>query len=73
MHRMKRIKLHDRCFRLMIEADVIDRLEIEITGIGVMAAITPGRCAAIPAPAMITSIPRFCAFLAKDSTSAGVR
>lgn len=31
MHRMKRIKLHDRCFRLMIEADVIDR-EIERVG-----------------------------------------
>ena len=31
MHRMKRIKLHDRSFRLMIEADVIDR-EIERVG-----------------------------------------
>ena len=31
MHRMKRIKLHDRSFRLMIEADVIDR-EIEQVG-----------------------------------------
>ena len=31
MHRMKRIKLHDRCFRLMLEADVIDR-EIERVG-----------------------------------------
>ena len=33
-----------------------------ITGIGVMAAITPGKWAAIPAPAIITSIPRPWAF-----------
>ena len=50
-----------------------DFIGTPITGKVVEAAITPGRCAAIPAPAMITSIPRFCAFLAKDSTSAGVR
>lgn len=44
-----------------------------MTGTGVIAAITPGRWAAMPAPAMMTSMPLPWAFLAKDSTSAGVR
>ena len=44
-----------------------------ITGRVVMDAITPQRCAAIPAAAIITLIPRPLAFLAKTSTSAGVR
>ena len=44
-----------------------------ITGNGVLAAITPGKAAAIPAAAMITFMPRPLAFLAKLSTAAGVR
>ena len=35
----------------------------------VLAATTPGSAAAIPAPAMITLIPRACADFAKSSTS----
>ena len=39
----------------------------------VLAAITPGKAAAIPAPAIITLIPRSLAPLAKASTASGVR
>ena len=38
-----------------------------------MEAITPGKCAAIPAPAIMTSIPLSWACIAKSSTSFGVR
>ena len=44
-----------------------------ITGKGVIAAITPGKCAAIPAAAIITSMPLLCALVANSSTSFGVR
>ena len=44
-----------------------------MTGTVVLAAMTPGRAAAIPAPAMMTRMPRAFALLAKDATSAGVR
>lgn len=44
-----------------------------MTGNVVLAAITPGKAAAIPAPAIITFRPRPAASLAKASTSAGVR
>ena len=44
-----------------------------MTGNGVDAAITPGRAAAMPAPAMITITPRCFAFLANSSTASGVR
>ena len=39
----------------------------------VLAAITPGNAAAMPAPAIITRKPRSLAPRAKSSTSAGVR
>ena len=44
-----------------------------ITGIEVIEAMTPQRCAAIPAAPMITFIPRSFAVVAKASTSLGVR
>ena len=44
-----------------------------ITGKDVLAAITPGNAAAIPAPAIITLMPRAFAPLAKCSTASGVR
>ena len=44
-----------------------------MTGSGVEAAITPGRAAAMPAPAMMTLMPRALAPLAKVSTASGVR
>ena len=50
-----------------------DLMGTPITGRGVIAAMTPGRWAAIPAPAMITSMPRVWAVLAYSATSSGVR
>jgi len=44
-----------------------------MTGRGVSAAMTPGRAAAMPAPAMMTLMPRAAAPRAKSLTSAGVR
>ncbi|MPN39870.1 hypothetical protein SDC9_187404 [bioreactor metagenome] len=44
-----------------------------ITGSVVIDAITPGKCAAIPAAAIITFIPRVWALLANCSTASGVR
>ena len=44
-----------------------------ITGRVVLAAMTPGRAAAIPAAAIITFRPRSLAPLAKASTASGVR
>ncbi len=44
-----------------------------MTGTGVIAAITPGRWAAMPAPAMMTFIPRPAAPRANFSTASGVR
>ena len=44
-----------------------------ITGTVVDAAITPGKCAAMPAAAIITSMPRPAAPFANSSTSTGVR
>src|SRR5215471_976480 len=44
-----------------------------ITGITVCAATTPARCAAPPAPAMMTSMPRATAPEAYSPTTAGVR
>ena len=44
-----------------------------MTGSGVSAAMTPGRAAAMPAPAMMTRMPRPAALRAKSLTSAGVR
>ena len=44
-----------------------------MTGSGVEAAMTPGSAAAMPAPAMITFMPRLLAPLAKASTASGVR
>ena len=44
-----------------------------ITGSSVIAAITPGSAAAMPAPAMITRTPRAEAPRAKSATSSGVR
>ena len=50
-----------------------DLIGTPITGSGVSAAITPGRWAAPPAPAIITFTPRMWAFFAKSSTRSGVR
>ena len=44
-----------------------------ITGSGVTAATTPGRCAAAPAPAMSTRRPRSTAPRAQAIVSSGVR
>ena len=44
-----------------------------ITGSVVCAATTPGRCAAPPAPAIITFIPLLIAFFANAETSSGTR
>ena len=44
-----------------------------ITGRVVLAAITPGSAAAMPAPAMITFMPRPLASWANCSTASGVR
>ena len=43
------------------------------TGSGVIEATMPGRCAAPPAPAMITPIPRSLAVLAYSHSRSGVR
>mmetsp|Transcript_28865 Transcript_28865/g.73654 ORF Transcript_28865/g.73654 Transcript_28865/m.73654 type:complete len:268 (+) Transcript_28865:559-1362(+) len=43
------------------------------TGSGVMAATMPGRCAAPPAPAMMTLMPRLCAVRAYSNMRSGVR
>ena len=44
-----------------------------MTGSGVEAAITPGRAADMPAPAMMILMPRLRASFAKVSTASGVR
>ena len=44
-----------------------------MTGQGVNAATTPPRCAALPAAAMITLMPRSCAVDAHSCTTAGLR
>ena len=44
-----------------------------ITGFGVYAATTPPKCAALPAAATITRMPRSCAVEAHSCTSAGLR
>ncbi len=44
-----------------------------ITGSGVTAASIPGRCAAPPAPAMITSMPRAWASRPYASIASGIR
>ena len=51
----------------------VDLMGTPITGTVVWAAITPGRCAAMPAAAIITFSPRLLALLAKSVTSCGVR
>ena len=43
-----------------------------ITGMCVFAAVIPGRCAAPPAPAIITSIPRTLALSAYSNNKSGV-
>ncbi len=44
--------------------EFLDLTGTPITGKGLMEATIPGKCAAPPAPAMITFIPRKCAFFA---------
>ncbi|GFI07538.1 hypothetical protein IMSAGC006_02295 [Muribaculaceae bacterium] len=51
----------------------VELIGMPITGTVVMAAITPGRAAAMPAAAIMTSSPRSAAPRANVSTSAGVR
>jgi hypothetical protein len=54
-----------------IEMDAL--MGTPITGSGVSAAMTPGRCAAPPAPAIITMIPLPAAFFPNAAASSGVR
>ena len=49
-----------------------DFIGTPITGMGVNAAIIPGKCAAPPAPAIITRIPLAYAFLEKSIDCCGV-
>ena len=51
----------------------VEGMGTPITGRIVCAAITPARCAAPPAPAMITLIPRSAAFFAKSALRSGER
>ena len=51
----------------------VEAIGTPITGTVVCAAMTPQRCAAIPAAAMMTRIPRSSAWVAKSVTSSGVR
>src|SRR4029077_17076175 len=51
----------------------VEGIGTPMTGRIVCAAITPARCAAPPAPAMITLIPRSAAFLAKSAERSGER
>jgi hypothetical protein len=50
-----------------------ERIGTPITGKGVIDATMPGRCAAPPAPAMITLRPRSTALLAYSNIISGVR
>ena len=52
---------------------VVDGTGTPSTGRIVLAATTPGRCAAPPAPAISTSIPRCSAVCDHSSTASGVR
>ena len=56
-----------------IPLSALDWMGTPSTGKSVLAAATPARCAAPPAPAMITSIPRPSAPPMYSSTRAGVR
>ena len=51
----------------------VEGIGTPITGRIVCAAMTPARCAAPPAPAMITRIPRSAAFFAKSALRSGER
>ena len=71
MHRMKRIKLHDRSFRLMIEADVIDR-EIERVGFYVLLLFDIVLCIQIENLTAITASEQtMAAYLQNSFFSAG--
>ena len=56
-----------------IPCSEVDGIGTPMTGSVVCAAITPARCAAPPAPAMITRIPRPAAFRAKSAVRSGER
>ena len=60
-------KEYEAEYKLGLKTDTLD-----ITGTVVKAARTPGRCAAIPAAAKITSIPLSSAFFAKSFAKSGV-
>ena len=49
-----------------------DFIGTPITGKGEMAATIPGKCAAPPAPAMMTFMPLRCAFFANENSFCGV-
>jgi len=51
----------------------VEGMGTPMTGIVVSAAITPARCAAPPAPAMMTLIPRPAALRAYSEVRAGDR
>jgi hypothetical protein len=51
----------------------VEGMGTPITGSVVCAAITPARCAAPPAPAMITRMPRSAALLAYSAVRDGER
>ena len=56
-----------------IRRELDDLIGTPITGKGEREATIPGKCAAPPAPAMITLIPFLWAFLAKSTIRSGVR
>ena len=59
--------------RLSMPLSAFDSTGTPNTGSGVIAAVMPGRCAAPPAPAMITLRPRPLADLAYSASRSGVR
>ena len=56
-----------------IPCSEVEGMGTPITGSVVWAAITPARCAAPPAPAMITRMPRPAAFLRVSAVRSGER
>ncbi len=52
--------------------ELLDFIGTPITGKGEIEATIPGKCAAPPAPAIITNIPRPCALEAKSTIRFGV-
>ncbi len=69
----RRRHLHDRIAARRVRRALWSGTGTPNTGSGVIAAVMPGRCAAPPAPAMMTGSPSACAPLAKATSRSGVR